>query len=163
MRGNLLYCHHTIGLSSGADQTAYDERGAREFAPCRSSYASPARGADILPPVPAMPAARTSTRHASHTPSDFPVSKFLSRPVSRDQKGHVEKRQGIQRILNQGRQFSNGTHVFLYPNGDAHEPASYTVLNFPVDDIDATVDALVEKGVEFERYPETEYLKQDAK
>jgi catechol 2,3-dioxygenase-like lactoylglutathione lyase family enzyme len=31
-------------------------------------------------------------------------------------------------------------------------PASYTVLNFPVDDIDAAVDGLVERGVEFERY-----------
>ena len=31
-------------------------------------------------------------------------------------------------------------------------PASYTILNFPVDDIDATVDALAERGVTFERY-----------
>ena len=31
-------------------------------------------------------------------------------------------------------------------------PATYTILNFPVDDIDEAVDALVEKGVEFERY-----------
>jgi predicted enzyme related to lactoylglutathione lyase len=31
-------------------------------------------------------------------------------------------------------------------------PASYTILNFEVDDIEATVDALVERGVEFERY-----------
>ena len=28
-------------------------------------------------------------------------------------------------------------------------PAGYTILNFPVDDIDAAVDALVERGVEF--------------
>jgi hypothetical protein len=31
-------------------------------------------------------------------------------------------------------------------------PASYTVLNFPVDDIDKAVDGLVERGVVFERY-----------
>jgi catechol 2,3-dioxygenase-like lactoylglutathione lyase family enzyme len=31
-------------------------------------------------------------------------------------------------------------------------PASYTVLNFPVDDVEATVDALAARGVEFERY-----------
>jgi predicted enzyme related to lactoylglutathione lyase len=31
-------------------------------------------------------------------------------------------------------------------------PATYTVLNFPVDDIDATVDGLASRGVAFERY-----------
>jgi catechol 2,3-dioxygenase-like lactoylglutathione lyase family enzyme len=31
-------------------------------------------------------------------------------------------------------------------------PASYTILNFPVDDIDEAVDALTERGVSFERY-----------
>jgi predicted enzyme related to lactoylglutathione lyase len=41
--------------------------------------------------------------------------------------------------------------VLLYhkPN---HEPATYTVLNFPVENIDKTVDALVAKGVTFEKY-----------
>jgi catechol 2,3-dioxygenase-like lactoylglutathione lyase family enzyme len=41
--------------------------------------------------------------------------------------------------------------TLVYPKPD-HEPASYTILNFPVDDIEATVDALTEKGVQFERY-----------
>jgi catechol 2,3-dioxygenase-like lactoylglutathione lyase family enzyme len=31
-------------------------------------------------------------------------------------------------------------------------PGNYTILNFPVDDVAAAVDALSEKGVEFERY-----------
>jgi catechol 2,3-dioxygenase-like lactoylglutathione lyase family enzyme len=31
-------------------------------------------------------------------------------------------------------------------------PASYTILNFPVDDIDGTVDELAQRGVSFERY-----------
>ena len=31
-------------------------------------------------------------------------------------------------------------------------PATYTILNFPVDDLDAAVDALTAKGVEMERY-----------
>jgi catechol 2,3-dioxygenase-like lactoylglutathione lyase family enzyme len=31
-------------------------------------------------------------------------------------------------------------------------PASYTVLNFPVDDVEAAVDHLAARGVEFERY-----------
>ncbi|MBB5792020.1 VOC family protein [Jiangella mangrovi] len=43
--------------------------------------------------------------------------------------------------------------VLVYPKGDAHTPASFTILNFPVDDIDAAVDELAGRGVEFERYP----------
>lgn len=57
---------------------------------------------------------------------------------------------------------ANGTHVFLYPKDD-HQPATYTVLNFPVDDLDEVVDGLIEKGVEFERYPDSDFIKQDAK
>lgn len=39
----------------------------------------------------------------------------------------------------------------IYPKDD-HEPATYTILNFPVPDIDAAVDELGARGVEFERY-----------
>ncbi|SDU59899.1 VOC family protein [Jiangella alkaliphila] len=46
---------------------------------------------------------------------------------------------------------SNG--VLVYPKGDAHTPASFTILNFPVDDIDAAADELARRGVEFLRYP----------
>jgi len=41
--------------------------------------------------------------------------------------------------------------TLIYPR-PGHEPAAYTILNFPVDDIDAAVDALTELGVRFERY-----------
>ena len=41
--------------------------------------------------------------------------------------------------------------TLVYPKPD-HTPADYTILNFPVDDIDAIVDGLVERGVRFERY-----------
>jgi catechol 2,3-dioxygenase-like lactoylglutathione lyase family enzyme len=44
-----------------------------------------------------------------------------------------------------------GTDVLAYPKPN-HTPATYTILNFPVDDIDVAVDALVERGVRFERY-----------
>ena len=40
--------------------------------------------------------------------------------------------------------------VLVYPKPD-HTPATYTILNFKVDDIDAAVDELSSKGVEFER------------
>jgi len=44
-------------------------------------------------------------------------------------------------------------HVLVYPKGDKHEPATFTILNFPVSDIDAAVDELVGRGVSFEKYP----------
>jgi predicted enzyme related to lactoylglutathione lyase len=44
--------------------------------------------------------------------------------------------------------------VLVYPKAD-HEPATYTVLNFPVDDVEGVVDALTGRGVVFERYEGT--------
>jgi predicted enzyme related to lactoylglutathione lyase len=41
------------------------------------------------------------------------------------------------------------TLVYLKPD---FEPATYTILNFPVDDVDAAVDELASRGVDFERY-----------
>ena len=54
---------------------------------------------------------------------------------------------------------AGGRDTLVYPKPD-HAPATYTILNFPVDDIDAAVDELVERGVRFERY---EDLAQDEK
>jgi len=48
-----------------------------------------------------------------------------------------------------------GKSVFVYPKDD-HVPATYTCLNFPVDDIDAAVDQLESGGVQFERYEMTD-------
>ena len=48
--------------------------------------------------------------------------------------------------------FPGGHTVLIYPKGDDHQPATFTVLNIEVDDIDATVDRLTEAGVAFERY-----------
>lgn len=44
-----------------------------------------------------------------------------------------------------------GGSVFFYPKPD-HQPATYTVLNFEVDDIDAAVDDLATRGVRLEHY-----------
>lgn len=44
-----------------------------------------------------------------------------------------------------------GTQIFLYPKDD-HEPATFTVLNFSVDDIAEAVDELKSRGIEFESY-----------
>jgi catechol 2,3-dioxygenase-like lactoylglutathione lyase family enzyme len=45
----------------------------------------------------------------------------------------------------------NGANVIVYPKPD-HRPATYTILNFPVEDIDAAVDELIARGVTMERY-----------
>ncbi len=44
--------------------------------------------------------------------------------------------------------------TLVYPKPD-HAPATYTVLNFPVDDIEQAVDELVARGVQFQRCDET--------
>jgi catechol 2,3-dioxygenase-like lactoylglutathione lyase family enzyme len=48
-------------------------------------------------------------------------------------------------------ELAGGRNVLLYVKPD-HAPSNYTILNFPVDDIDAVVDGLAERGVQFERY-----------
>ena len=44
-----------------------------------------------------------------------------------------------------------GGSVFMYPKPD-HQPASFTVLNFEVEDIDAAAEYLTSQGVALERY-----------
>jgi catechol 2,3-dioxygenase-like lactoylglutathione lyase family enzyme len=46
---------------------------------------------------------------------------------------------------------AGGGTVLIYPK-DNHEPATFTVLNFPVEDIQPAVDGLTRAGVQFERY-----------
>jgi predicted enzyme related to lactoylglutathione lyase len=46
---------------------------------------------------------------------------------------------------------AGGGRVFIYPKPN-HAPATFTVLNFPVDEIEAAVDALAKRGVRFEKY-----------
>lgn len=55
---------------------------------------------------------------------------------------------------------ATGGVVMIYPKGEAHSPASFTVLNFPVEDIDKAVKHLKEKGAEFEQY-NNEWIKTD--
>jgi catechol 2,3-dioxygenase-like lactoylglutathione lyase family enzyme len=50
---------------------------------------------------------------------------------------------------------AGGNDVFVYPKAD-HQPATFTVLNFQVPDIEEAVTGLRERGVEFERYEGTE-------
>ncbi len=54
---------------------------------------------------------------------------------------------------------SDSRDILVYAS-PTHTPASFTILNFPVDDVDETVDRLTERGVRFERY---EGFEQDEK
>lgn len=77
---------------------------------------------------------------------DF-YAQTLGVNVSRDQMGLQLK-------------LADGMEVFIYPK-DGHQPASFTVLNFLVDDIDAMVDELAANGVEFEFYENDDMLQDD--
>ena len=45
-----------------------------------------------------------------------------------------------------------GPGILVYPKGDAHVPATYTMLNFRVDNIEKAVSELEGKGIKFEHY-----------
>ncbi len=49
---------------------------------------------------------------------------------------------------------AGGGRVLVYPKRD-HAPATFTVLNFPVPDVEAAVDGLTQRGVRFEHYEGT--------
>jgi catechol 2,3-dioxygenase-like lactoylglutathione lyase family enzyme len=50
---------------------------------------------------------------------------------------------------------AGGGNILVYPKPD-HAPASFTILNFPVEDIDGAVDELTSRGVTFERYDDSD-------
>ncbi len=57
----------------------------------------------------------------------------------------VETPEGLELHL------AGGTPVFVYPS-DNYTPPKHTVLNFPVEDVEAAVDELARRGVRMERY-----------
>jgi catechol 2,3-dioxygenase-like lactoylglutathione lyase family enzyme len=61
----------------------------------------------------------------------------------------VEEGEGMLNL-----QLGGGQRVVIYPKDD-HQPATYTVLNFDVPDIDAAVDELGAAGIELQRYEGT--------
>ncbi len=56
---------------------------------------------------------------------------------------------------------AGGSQILVYPKPN-HTPATFTILNFPVDNIEQAVDELTKRGVRFESYNEEE-LKTDEK
>ena len=57
-----------------------------------------------------------------------------------------EEMDGIMRL-----HLGGGTNVLVYAKAD-HTPATFTLLNFPVPDVEQAVDQLVARGVRFEQY-----------
>ena len=64
-------------------------------------------------------------------------------------------RQGDMLVLN----IAGGNPTFVYPK-PTHTPATFTILNFPVGNIEEAVTELTKRGVQFERYDEPD-LKTD--
>lgn len=62
----------------------------------------------------------------------------------------VTEEHGMLRVAIEG-----GNPLLVYPKPD-HVPATYTTLNFPVEDLAATLDALAAKGVETIKYSGTD-------
>ena len=83
---------------------------------------------------------------SSFSPNNIPETKqFYSEVLGVEVS--EEKEMGFLQL-----HLATGGLVMIYPKGDGHIPATYTVLNFPVEDVEQTVDALGEKGVTFEQY-----------
>ena len=80
--------------------------------------------------------------------SGFSVRRHPARPavLRRDARPGGDRGNGLLTL-----HIAGDRPTIVYPKPD-HTPAAFTILNFPVDDIDAAVDALAERGVEFERY-----------
>jgi len=72
-------------------------------------------------------------------------------------KGFYEGTLGLDvSVLDRGQQLlqlnlGGDRPILIYTKPD-YRPATYTILNFPVDDVDRVVDELTARGVQFERY-----------
>ena len=86
----------------------------------------------------------SSTAFSGFSSDDIPAAKvFYADVLGLD----VTEANGMLTLHHAG-----GRETLVYPKVD-HVPATYTTLNFPVDDIEKTVDELVSRGVVFEIYP----------
>ncbi|WP_372411043.1 VOC family protein [Streptomyces luteireticuli] len=96
-----------------------------------------------MPPTPTPPL-RDSKAFSGFSVDDVPeAARFYGTTLGLD----VTEEHGLLHLHPAG-----GATILVYPKAD-HTPASFTVLNFPVPDIEQAVDELTARGVEFERYP----------
>jgi catechol 2,3-dioxygenase-like lactoylglutathione lyase family enzyme len=99
---------------------------------------------------------KDSKAFASYSIDDPVKAKAFYRDILGLEVTELSGMEGLLRL-----QLSAGTTVMLYPKPD-HQPATFTVLNFPVEDVDQAVERLKAKGVRFEKYDQEE-IKTDAK
>jgi predicted enzyme related to lactoylglutathione lyase len=87
----------------------------------------------------------------THAYSGFSVNdvqkakQFYAKTLGMEVK-EVPEMEGILEL-----HLGSGANVLIYPKPD-HKPATFTILNFPVSDVEKTVDELVKRGVRFEHY-----------
>jgi len=62
----------------------------------------------------------------------------------------LDVKEGMMGIL-ELKIYGNDNNIIIYPKPN-HEPATFTILNFPVADVEKTVDELTAKGIKFEHY-----------
>ena len=110
-----------------------------------------------------------------HQKTHLGTKAAISDELLKGKEYHVGKQQSIQWIRSAGHREKNkfysqtlglktsedhgllrlhltgGNNVLIYPKPN-HVPAAFTVLNFPVDDVDRAVDELTRRGVQFEHY-----------
>ena len=96
---------------------------------------------------------------STHVVSSFSVHDLQTAKKFYEQVLGLEVSEDPMGILDL--KFGNGGAGWIYPKPD-HQPATYTVLNFPVADVEATVDSLRSKGVVFEQY-HNDYFQTDEK
>ena len=96
---------------------------------------------------------KNAKAYSSYSTNDLAkVKKFYSEVLGLEVKEMKE-----MNLLNV--HLPHGGELMIYPKDD-HTPATFTVLNFQVDDVEKTVAMLTEKGVKMERY---DGFKQDEK
>ena len=96
---------------------------------------------------------RDSKAFSGFSAGDIPKAKeFYSRTLGLE----VSESNGLLKL-----HLAGGTTVLIYPKPN-HSPATFTILNFPVEDVVETVAKLKDRGVRFEVYEEGE-IKTDEK
>jgi catechol 2,3-dioxygenase-like lactoylglutathione lyase family enzyme len=86
---------------------------------------------------------KDSKAFSGFSAADIPKAKrFYAGTLGLD----VSESHGILRL-----RLAGGNEVIIYPKPN-HVPATFTVLNFPVKDVDRAVDELTKRGVRFEQY-----------
>ena len=86
---------------------------------------------------------KDSKAFSGFSAGDIPkVKKFYAETLGLD----VSESHGVLTL-----RLAGGNNVLIYPKPN-HVPATFTVLNFPVKDVDLAVDELTKRGVRFEKY-----------